>query len=298
MQRQEAALAVVVTADDFGIGVKTSEGIIQAHRNGPVTATSLMTITEDHVARSVPLLADAPELDVGLHLVLTHCGHRPLAAKKSSGLVGRDGFFHSNGRLWMKSFSDGLNKAAVVEEISAQAEMFRRLLGRAPSYVDCHHHAHELPTIREAIVEVISSGLLPAITRTTIEPPGVWRNVRGVRMKRMAAGMIGRRAAELFAAHHICSNDYFLGMISAADQRKEFPWDDFLRSLPKHGIVEWVVHPGYADETLQGRDDYVAQREKELRSLTSAAGQNEWKGIKPFLTRKSRLFEDGKDLKN
>ena len=50
-------LAVVVTADDFGIGRLTSEGIIQAHLHGPVTATSLMTITADHVLASVPLIA-------------------------------------------------------------------------------------------------------------------------------------------------------------------------------------------------------------------------------------------------
>src|SRR5579862_6640855 len=112
MPTQDAPLAVVVTADDFGIGLCTSQGIIQAHLNGPVTATSLMTITEDHVRRSIPLLADAPKLDVGLHVVLTRCGHRPLKAKRSSGLVGRDGSFQSNGRLWINSFSGRLNKAA------------------------------------------------------------------------------------------------------------------------------------------------------------------------------------------
>src|SRR5438093_12314714 len=80
--------ALVVTADDFGIGRKTSEGIIRAHQHGPVTATSLMSITGDHVRSSIPLLADAPNLDVGLHLVLTNCGEKPLVARESSGFVG------------------------------------------------------------------------------------------------------------------------------------------------------------------------------------------------------------------
>src|SRR3954451_14933165 len=86
-----ASFSLVVTADDFGIGRKTSEGIIKAHLHDPVTATSLMAITGDHVRASVPLLADAPNLDVGLHLVLTNCGEKPLMARESSGLLARDG---------------------------------------------------------------------------------------------------------------------------------------------------------------------------------------------------------------
>ena len=38
-------LALIVTADDFGLGPATSEGIIRAHLEGPVTATSMMVVT-------------------------------------------------------------------------------------------------------------------------------------------------------------------------------------------------------------------------------------------------------------
>ena len=89
-----------MTADDFGIGLATSRGIIDAHLNGPVTATSVMTVTGDHLKRSVPLLSAAPNLETGIHLVLTRCGEKPLMARESSGLVGRDGEFHTNGKLW------------------------------------------------------------------------------------------------------------------------------------------------------------------------------------------------------
>src|SRR5258708_27131008 len=122
------SLSLVVTADDFGIGRRTSEGIIQAHLHGPVTATSLMSITGDHVRASVPLLADAPNLDVGLHIVLTNCGEKPLVARESSGLIGRDGFFLSNGKLWIKALRGKLDRAAVADEIAAQTEMFHNLV--------------------------------------------------------------------------------------------------------------------------------------------------------------------------
>ena len=291
----KAPLAVVVTADDFGIGRRTSEGIIKAHLEGPVTATSLIAITGEHLLASIPLLANAPNLDVGLHLVLTHCGHNPLTAKRSSGLVGRDGCFHSNSRLWVKSFSGGLSRTAVAEEMAAQSAMFDKLLGRPPTHVDCHHHAHQLPTICEALVEVIAAGLLPAVTRTTIEPPGVLPNVSGVRLKRLAAKLIGQRSAELFAAHHIRHNDFFIGMLAPHGLTKSLQWQHFLDRLPPAGIVEWIVHPGLPDETLTGRDDYADQRVDELESLTLPPGNVVWQRIRPLLTRKSLLIPRGTD---
>src|SRR5687767_6454773 len=89
-----APVNLIVTADDFGIGLETSRGIIRAHLDGPVTSASLMTVTADHAARSVPLLAEAPRLEVGLHLVLSgSC--RPLAAttRRASKLLTRAGTF-------------------------------------------------------------------------------------------------------------------------------------------------------------------------------------------------------------
>ena len=65
------------------------------------------------IPMTLPLLADAPNLDVGLHLVLTNCGEKPLVAGKSSGLVDRDGFFLSNGNLWIRSLRRKLQPAAV-----------------------------------------------------------------------------------------------------------------------------------------------------------------------------------------
>jgi chitin disaccharide deacetylase len=286
----KSPLALIVTADDFGIGLDTSRGIIQAHRHGPVTATSLMSITADHARASVALLADAPDMDVGLHLVFTDCGHPPLAARRSSGLVRRDGRFHSNGRLWRNTFLGMLSRSAVADEIVAQAEMFRRLLGRPPVYVDAHHHAHQLPIIRDALVGVIAQGLLPPLTRLTVEAPGMIRRVSAVRAKRLAANFLGRRAAVLFGQQGLRANEFYFGMLPPRFGLREFPWQEYLNHLPNFGVIEWIVHPGLADETLFGRDDYVAQRISELESLTNPQGVKAWEHLRPFLSRKSLLL--------
>jgi predicted glycoside hydrolase/deacetylase ChbG (UPF0249 family) len=282
-------LSLIVTADDFGIGVETSKGIIQAHLHGPVTATSLMTVTGDHLRASIPLLADAPNLELGLHVVLTHCGERPLVARRSSGLIDRDGNFLSNAKLWLKAFAGKLNQRAIADEIAAQTEVFVKLLGRPPAYVDGHHHAHQLPTIRRALLDVMDHDLLPRITRVTIEPPGMIRAVPSVRFKRRLAHRLGKRAAKALSQTWAWTNDFYFGMLSSHDLRRSFPWEIYLRHLPATGVVEWVVHPGLPDDSLKGRDDYRAQRAKELEALTNPEAMKAWGHLRPMLAKKSVL---------
>ena len=60
---------LVVTADDFGLSLEVNEAVEQAHREGILTAASLMVsapAAADAVARAKRL----PSLRVGLHLVL------------------------------------------------------------------------------------------------------------------------------------------------------------------------------------------------------------------------------------
>jgi predicted glycoside hydrolase/deacetylase ChbG (UPF0249 family) len=281
------SLSLIVTADDFGIGRKTSEGIVRAHLNGPVTATSVMTVTGDHLRASVPLLADAPNLDLGLHIVLTRCGEKPIVARESSGLVDRDGEFFSNGKLWYRAFTGKLDQLGVADEIAAQTELFHKLIGRAPDYVDGHHHAHQLPTVREALLDVMAADLLPRVTRITTEAARIKRKVGSVRIKRMAAGFLGKRAARDFSTRWVWTNDSFFGMLGNSDLRRVFPWQKYLAALPDSGVIEWIVHPGLPDESLEGRDDYRVARATELEALTGAAGVKMWEHLRPNLARKS-----------
>jgi predicted glycoside hydrolase/deacetylase ChbG (UPF0249 family) len=284
-------LALVVTADDFGIGLETSRGIIEAHLRGPVTATSLMVVTGDHVRASVPLLEDTSDLDVGLHVVMTQCGHKPLVATRASGLVDREGDFHTNGGLWLRAFSRRLSRQGVEEEIAAQAAMFKTLMGREPAYVDSHHHAHQLPVIREAMIELAGRRVLPKVMRTTVDYQQT-RKIGSARTRRRAANFIGRRAAVNFSAAGIWANDYFFGMLDPGDFDRSFPWEPFLQVLPESGTVEWIVHPGYRDETLRGRDDYRAERMVELNRLTEAVNRPSWEKFRDRLARKSVLAQD------
>src|SRR5262245_64061738 len=60
---------LVVNADDFGFTRDVNEGIVEAHRRGILTATTLMA-NGGAFDDAVRLAEKHPTLDVGCHLVL------------------------------------------------------------------------------------------------------------------------------------------------------------------------------------------------------------------------------------
>ena len=60
---------LVVNADDFGFTPDVNSGIVEAHRRGILTATTLMA-NGDAFDDAVRLARETPSLDVGCHLVL------------------------------------------------------------------------------------------------------------------------------------------------------------------------------------------------------------------------------------
>ena len=61
---------VIVTADDFGLSPEVNEAVERAHREGVLTAASLM-VGERAAPDAVAVARRNPGLAVGLHLTLT-----------------------------------------------------------------------------------------------------------------------------------------------------------------------------------------------------------------------------------
>lgn len=287
---EKSTHALIVTADDFGFGVPTSRGIIRAHHAGVVTSTSLMVVTGDHARASIPLLKDAPDLEVGLHLVMTGPAQKPLVAGKSSGLVAHDGCFNPLGKLLLRAWLRRLNQKAVFDEICAQAEQFIKLTGRPPAYVDGHHHSHQLPIIRDAMVDAMNLGVLPKIVRNTIEPSSVCAAVGGSHIRRKVMHHLGVNARPAFTAAGVWMNDSCFGMVGASDLRQPQPWAKYFDHLPESGVIEWFVHPGETDDSLVGRDTYIAERQIELDALVRLGDSPEWATWAKILMTKSEIL--------
>ena len=99
---------LVVNADDFGFTRDVNQGIIEAHRNGILTATTLMS-NGPAFDDAVRLARENPTLDIGVHLVLVGQPPFPMTVAQLTRAV-------------------LLKKIQVYEELSAQV---RKILVRA-----------------------------------------------------------------------------------------------------------------------------------------------------------------------
>jgi len=122
---------LIVNADDFGLTAGINAGIVQAHRHGIVSSTTLMV----HGAAAEEAAGWArqhPALGVGLHIDLWE--H-----------VLRDG-------QWVRVYEHCAPDAdAVRAEIEQQFKRFCSLVGREPDHIDTHQHVHRQPPVDDVV---------------------------------------------------------------------------------------------------------------------------------------------------
>src|SRR3954466_7628155 len=110
---------LILTADDFGLDEAVNEAVERAHRDGVLTATSLMVsapAARDAIARAQRL----PGLAVGLHILLA-CGRPLLGADRIASLIEHDGAFpNSPAAAGMRYFFHPRARRELADEIRAQ----------------------------------------------------------------------------------------------------------------------------------------------------------------------------------
>ncbi|WP_375407825.1 hopanoid biosynthesis-associated protein HpnK [uncultured Methylobacterium sp.] len=163
---------LVVTADDFGLSLEVNDAVEQAHRNGILTAASLMV--------SAPAAADAiarahrlPSLRVGLHLVMVEAWPT-LPPAELPDLVDRDGLFRRDmGRLGLDLALKPAARRQLAAEIAAQFEAYAST-GLPLDHVNAHKHFHVHPLIAGRVL-AIGRGFGMRAIRVPREPRAVLR---------------------------------------------------------------------------------------------------------------------------
>ena len=159
---------VIVTADDFGLTVAVNEAVEQAHREGILTAASLM-VGAAAAADAVERARRLPTLRVGLHVVLVQ-GRPVLPPERVPDLVDGRGAFTDRlvraGFSWF--FRPGVRRQ-LAAEIRAQYEAFRAT-GLPLDHVNAHNHMHLHPTLQALILAIGRDHGLRAV-RVPYEPP-------------------------------------------------------------------------------------------------------------------------------
>jgi chitin disaccharide deacetylase len=141
---------LIVTADDFGAALEVNEAVELAHREGILTAASLMVMAPaaaDAVSRAKRL----PALRVGLHLVLTE-GRPVLPPSAVPNLVDETGAFRSDLlALGCVLMCNRQARRQLAAEIAAQFESYRAT-GLALDHCNAHKHFHLHPVIGSLLI--------------------------------------------------------------------------------------------------------------------------------------------------
>jgi predicted glycoside hydrolase/deacetylase ChbG (UPF0249 family) len=198
---------LIVNADDFGASRGVNRGIVDCHVHGIVTSASLM-VTGRAAQEAASLSRDHPRLSLGLHWDV--CGEDE------------------------RSF-DLRDLGAVRDEFGRQVDAFDRLVGRRPTHVDSHRHAHR------------TENLLP-VFEALVKPLGV--PLRDVGPVRFVGGFYAQWEWKHTNLEYV-SVPFLVRL---------------LQEEVREGWTELSCHPGYVSPDFTSV--YLQEREAEVRTLT------------------------------
>jgi predicted glycoside hydrolase/deacetylase ChbG (UPF0249 family) len=139
---------IAIAVDDFGEHVTINTAALALARAGRISAISCMVggpAWPDGAAALREL--DRPQVDLGLHLDLTQypleTSPRPLAR-----LIGA---------AWLRR----LDPHRLRSEVERQCDAFEADARRAPDHVDGHQHVHQLPQVRDVLVDTLCRRYAP-----------------------------------------------------------------------------------------------------------------------------------------
>jgi predicted glycoside hydrolase/deacetylase ChbG (UPF0249 family) len=243
---------LVVTADDFGIGPATSQGILDLAHSGQVKS-SVLLVTSPHAADAVQAWRRAGEpFELGWHPCLT-LDHPVAPPALVPSLIQPDGRFYPLGMFMRRLWLGRVHAVEIETELRAQYEHFRELVGRAPTVVNSHHHVQVFMTVGIALQAVLAEQQPLPYLRRIREPLRTLLHIPGARAKRAFLSALGRAEARGQEQLGFPGNDWLAGITDP-------PWvadPDFLTrwlaAMPGR-VVELTCHPGHLDSSLVGRD--------------------------------------------
>lgn len=255
---------VWLCADDYGISAGVNLAIRDLVVRGRLNATSVLVLAaacHRSEARALDALnSTAPRVAIGLHVALT-APFRPLS-RDFRALA--DGAFMPLGATLRHAFLHRFDASSLVAELEAQLNKFCELFGRAPDYIDGHHHVHLLPQVRDAVLAVTKQRAPNAWIRQCGRGAPLIKKVADY--KGFFLDLLSRDFARCARAAGLATNPAFAGTYEFnddADFAALFP--RFLDRLPQGSVV--MCHPGFVDAELQRLDPLTTLREREYAFL-------------------------------
>jgi predicted glycoside hydrolase/deacetylase ChbG (UPF0249 family) len=212
-------VGIVACADDFGLNAQVDDAIIDLVSRQRLTATGAL-VGGPQIHQRAATLASL-DTDIGLHLNFTEVWSgtaRAIWVKPWRDLV-------------LSSYLGQLNAQHVNEAIELQLDQFEGVFKRPPDFVDGHLHVHQLPGIRQPLLNILKRRYpdhLPWLrdtrpSRGVSNDMPVWQ-----RFKAQVIGFLGAQALMTEAAKlNFKSNQGFVGAYDFS--RPHPPFVDMLK---------------------------------------------------------------------
>lgn len=236
---------IAICADDFGSFPGANGGILRLVELGRLGGVSCQVAGHAFADAAPALRERAGTVDAGLHLDLA---------------PGRGGL----APLLARSHARALDGRAVAKRIGDQLDAFERALGRPPAFVDGHQHVHQLPVVREALLDALAVryGRPGPLVRNTVPLRG-----RGAKAFTIAVlGGFGLR--RLLRARGLPHNADFAG-VYGLDGRSDYRalFQGWLAGAADRTL--FLCHPGLSAD--DAGDPIGPARAAELAYLSSPA---------------------------
>ena len=259
---------LIVNADDFGLHADVNQAIIQGHKLGCITSTSLMP-TGTAAEAAAALAKETPTLGVGVHLTLV--AERPvLPPEKVPSLVDADGRFFPDHMVFIKKYLMG--KIAMAElraECAAQIERIEDW-GLKPTHLDSHQHLHVLPGLFDICLELaekhrIKKMRLPAEAYTF---SGGYPADKGRMIAKCGLTFLAQLARCKAKKKGMVMPDHFFGMVAGGHMEEKY-FQAVLEALPE-GSSEIMIHPGLHSDILGQSYAWQYHWTDEYKAVTAA----------------------------
>jgi len=170
---------MILCADDYGLRDDIDDAILELVDCGRLTAVSCMVVFERCSAtRLAELLKRQANVDIGLHFCLTN-ENLPLSVSSTSPAL--PPLYDSFSAVLRGALLGGQKARELHRQVQSQYEFFLQKCGKRPDYIDGHLHVHQLPGVREALVDFVAT--LPSECRPYIRNTRAsLRELRGRRL--------------------------------------------------------------------------------------------------------------------
>ncbi|MBC7908139.1 MAG: ChbG/HpnK family deacetylase [Rhodospirillaceae bacterium] len=267
MTRQTSLPAITLCADDYGLAPGVSHAIRALIAQGRLQATGCMTGSA-HWPEAARLLKPLDGMaHMGIHLTLTD--HTPLGAMPHLAPSGR---LPPIAELVKRSVTGRLARPKIAAEIAAEFERqfdaFEAHFGRAPDFLDGHHHIHQLPVIGEVTLDLWRRRCPNAWVRSCVEPAWAIAARRIDPVRALIISTLGWGFRRRLVAEGVPHNTSFRGVY---DFSGRVPFGELFRRFtdaPGPRAL-MMVHPGVVDDALRAADSLTGQREVEFAFLRS-----------------------------